>query len=115
MVGRIKPKYGVGVRIAMASTLYAIPSTKRTELDAILQEDRIARQSQKIRDATTLGGKAGELFVRIEGSDEAIRAAEELLAKIGTKLPPAEAERVLARLKEEDDSASAGMGLFFTE
>lgn len=99
----------------MASILFAVPSTKRTELDSILREDRIARQSQKVREAATLGGKAGELFVLIEGIQETVQAAEEMLAKIGTKLPPAECEPLLRRLKEEDESASAGMGLFFTE
>jgi hypothetical protein len=99
----------------MTAILFAVPGTRRAELDTILKEDRVARQSQKIRDAATLGGKAGELFVLVEGSEEAVKIAEELLAKIGTKLPSTEHERVLHRMKEEDESASAGMGLFFTE
>lgn len=99
----------------MATTLFAVPGTKRTELDAILKEDRIARQSHKIRDAATLSGKSGELFVLIEGSEEVVKAADEMLAKIGTRLSSAEQAEVLRRLKDEDESASAGMGLFFTE
>ncbi|MFZ0700097.1 MAG: hypothetical protein WAN74_07930 [Thermoplasmata archaeon] len=99
----------------MAAILFAVPGTKRSELDTILKEDRISRQSQKIRDATTLGGKTGELFVLVEGAEETVHAAEEMLAKIGTRLPPAEREEILRRMHEEDESASAGMGLFFTE
>jgi hypothetical protein len=99
----------------MASTLFVVPGTKRTELDTILKEDRIARQSQKIRDAPTLGGKAGDLFVLVEGSEDAVRTADEMLAKIGTRPAAAEREEILHRLKEEDEAASAGMGLFFTE
>ncbi|HUZ79145.1 MAG TPA: hypothetical protein VMV28_00755 [Thermoplasmata archaeon] len=115
MAARINPKYAVGVGLEMAAILFAVPSTRRAELDTILKEDRISRQSQKIRDAATLGGKAGELFVLVEGSEEAVKTAEEMFAKIGTKLPPAEHEQVLRRMKEEDESASTGMGLFFTE
>lgn len=113
--GRINPKYAAGVGPGMAAILFVVPGSKRSELDTILKEDRIARQSQKIRDASTLGGKSGELFVLVEGSDDVVRTAAEMLAKIGEKLPPAEHEQVLRRMQEEDESASAGMGLFFTE
>lgn len=99
----------------MAWVLFRIPSTKRTELDAALKDDKVSRQSQKIRDAASFGGPAGELYVLVDGASEAVAHAETLLAPIGTKLPPAEGEALYRRLREEDDAASSGMGLFFTE
>lgn len=99
----------------MAWTLYAVPSAKKAELETVLHDDAVSRQSHKVRDAPTLGGPAAELFVLIEGSTEAVARASELLGPVGTKVPPADAERIYARLKEEEDAASAGMGLFFTE
>ena len=87
----------------MAWTCFRVPTGHRTELDQVLAEDRISRQSHKIRDAATAGGPAGELYALIEGSDDAVKAADELLAKIGTKLPTAEAEKLHAQFKDEDE------------
>ena len=39
----------------------------------------------------------------------------ELLGPVGKKLPSAEAAVIERKLREEDDAASSGMGLFFTE
>jgi hypothetical protein len=99
----------------MATTLYLVPSTKRGDLDQALNDDVVARQSRKIREAPSIGGPAGELYVLIEGSAEAIARADELLGPLGRKLPAAEAGPIVERFREEDESASAGMGLFFTE
>jgi hypothetical protein len=99
----------------MAWTLLSVPSAKRTELDTVLHDDQLSRQSQKIRDAKSLGGPADALYVLLEGSPDAMKRADELLAPVGTKLPPAEAEALYQKLKDEEEAASAGMGLFFTE
>ena len=99
----------------MAWTLFSVPGTKRTELDAVLKDDRVSRQSQKVRDAGSLGGPAGATYVLIEGATDAVHRAEELLGAIGARLPPAEADPLYRRFKDEEESASAGMGLFFTE
>ncbi|EQD37874.1 hypothetical protein B1A_17345 [mine drainage metagenome] len=99
----------------MAWTLFEVPQVRRTELDELLKDDTISRQSHKLRDAATLGRPSGSLLVLIEGAPEAIALAEERLRSAGTPLPKEEAERVYRALREEDDTASAGMGLFFTE
>jgi hypothetical protein len=99
----------------MAWTLLVVPATKRTELDAALKDDQLSRQSQKVRDAASAGGPAGELYVLIEGSAEAVARADSLLVPLGRKPAPAEAEPLFRRFKDEEENASAGMGLFFTE
>jgi len=99
----------------MAWTLFSVPATKRTELDAILKDDQVSRQSQKVRDAAAMGGPSGATYVLIEGAPDAVHRAEELLAPVGTRLPSTDAEPLYRRFKDEEDAASAGMGLFFTE
>jgi hypothetical protein len=99
----------------MAWTLFSVPAAKRTELDAALRDDLVSRQSQKVRAASSVGVASDAMLVLIEGADAAVRRAEELLAPLGTRLPPKDAEPIYRRLKEEEESASAGMGLFFTE
>jgi len=96
-------------------TLFSVESAKRPALDAVLKDDLLGRQSQKVREASAIGGPAGVVYVLLEGSPEAMRRAEELLGPIGTKLPAADAEPLYRRFKDEEESASAGMGLFFTE
>jgi hypothetical protein len=99
----------------MVWTLFRIPNARRTELDAVLKDDLVSRQSHKLRDSASAGGPAGELYIMIEGSSEAVRKAEALLGAIGTRLPPAEADPLYRRFQEEEESAAAGMGLFFDE
>jgi hypothetical protein len=99
----------------MAWTIYSVPSAKRAELDAALKDDLVSRQSQKVRDAGAMGGPADRTYVLVEGSTEGVARANELLAAVGTALPPKEGEELHQRFRDEEDAASAGMGLFFTE
>jgi hypothetical protein len=99
----------------MTWTLYTVPTTRRTDLDSALRDDVVSRQSQKVRDAAAIGGPNGELYVLIDGSSEGVSRADTLLAPIGTKVPPDRAEPLYRRFREEDENASSGMGLFFTE
>jgi hypothetical protein len=99
----------------MAWTLFSVPHSKRSELDAVLKDDRVSRQSQTVRDAAAMGGPAGATYVLVEGTPDAVHRAEELLTAIGTRLAAADAEPLYRRFKDEQDAASAGMGLFFTE
>ncbi|MGA8542392.1 MAG: hypothetical protein WB947_02445 [Thermoplasmata archaeon] len=99
----------------MAWTLFAVPSTKRAELDAVLKDDILSRQSQKVRDAKAVGGPADTTYVLLEGAADAMKRADDLLGPVGTKLAPNEATPLYQRFKDEEESASAGMGLFFTE
>ncbi|MGC2289563.1 MAG: hypothetical protein WA688_06875 [Thermoplasmata archaeon] len=99
----------------MAWTIFDVPNDHRAKLDEVLRDDVIARQSHKLRDAATLGGPSGHLFVQVDGSTEAVAKAESMLKDVGTKLPAKEAEALRSRLQAEDEAASAGMGLFFTE
>ena len=99
----------------MSWTIFSVPSDRRTELDAALKDDLVSRQSHKVRDGPSLGGAAGTTVVLVEGSAEAVKRAEELLGPVGTRLSGGDAEGLYRRLKDEEEAASAGMGLFFTE
>jgi hypothetical protein len=99
----------------MAWTLFSVPSAKRTELEAALRDDLVSRQSHKVRAAATLGGAADATYVLVDGTPEGIRRAEEVLGPVGTRILGADAEALYRKLREEDEAASAGMGLFFGE
>jgi len=99
----------------MAWTIFGVPSSKRAELDAALKDDVVSRQSHKLRDAAAMGGPADQTYILVEGSTEGVARAVELLSKVGTVLPTAEGTTLHQRFQDEEDAASAGMGLFFTE
>lgn len=99
----------------MPWTIYRVTASRKADLDLALADDIVARQSRKIRDAATLGGPAGELYVMIEGSSEGVARAESVLAPVGTKLGGADADAVHQKLVDEDQASAAGMGLLFTD
>lgn len=99
----------------MAWTLQQIASAKKGEVEAALRDDVVSRQSHKLRDAPSAGGPSGQIYVLIEGSPEGVARAEGLLKPLAEPLTPADREAVYKRLKDEEEAASAGMGLFFTE
>ncbi len=99
----------------MPWTIYSVPSAKRAELDTALKDDVVSRQSQKVRDASAMGGPSDRLYVLVEGSTEGVQQAETLLAGVGEKLPASEGTALHQRFKDEEEAASSGMGLFFTE
>ncbi len=99
----------------MAWTVYRIPAAKRGEIDTALRDDLVSRQSHTVRDSASAGGPPGLLYVMVEGSGEAVARAEGLLGPLGEKIPGAEGEAVHRKFKDEEEAASSGMGLFFTE
>lgn len=99
----------------MAWTLHAVLSAKKSEVEAVLRDDVISRQSHKIRDAASVGGPSGQIYVVVEGNAEAVARAEGMLKALEEPLPTEERTALHRRFKEEEDAASSGMGLFFTE
>jgi hypothetical protein len=99
----------------MAWTIFSVPSEKRSELDAVLKDDVVSRQSQTVRDGPSFGAASATTVVLVEGSADAVRRAESLLGPVGSKLTGTDADSLYRKLKDEEEAASAGMGLFFTE
>ena len=99
----------------MAWTIWTVTSEHRPALDAALKDDLVSRQSHKVRDGPSVGAAAGTTVVLVEGSAEALARLEGLLGSAATRLKGDDADRLYRRLKDEDEAASAGMGLFFTE
>lgn len=112
---RTTPKYIRRCVGCMPWTIYSVPSEKRSVLDAALNDDVVSRQSQRVREAGAMGGPSGHLYVQVEGSSEGVQRADQLIAPVGEKLPTVEGEKLHQKFKEEEDAASSGMGLFFTE
>lgn len=97
----------------MAWTVYSVPTSQKAALDAALTDDVVSRQSHTVRAAAALGGPADQTYVLVEGSAEGVRRADELLGPIGHHATGPDGDALYQKFKDEQEAASAGMGLFF--
>ncbi len=77
----------------------------------LYQDDVIGRQTLIKRDSRSLGLKEDALYLVLEGSEEAIERARKIAGDFEVRGD--EAEQVYRKIKEEEDSASMGMGAIF--
>ncbi len=75
------------------------------------QNDLVGRQSIVKRDAKSLGVNGSEVYVLIEGTEEAIEEARKIAGEYEIKGP--EAEEIRERIKKAEEEASLGMGAIF--
>ncbi len=80
------------------------------EIDALYRDDVVSRQSIIKRDGASLGMDTG-VYVVVEGTEDAIKRAREIAGDFA--IEGSEAERVFEKIKEEENSASLGMGALF--
>lgn len=99
----------------MTSAIFEIKKEKENEMDILKQDDLVSRQSITIRDAKSLGLKGENVYIKIEGIDNAIEKAEEIVNNhcLGKKLTKNKAKPIDKKIKDEEESASEGMGFIF--
>jgi len=98
---------------AMPYAIFKIGTPR--DIDNVVRDDIISRQSITTRDAKSLGLKGSHFFVKIEGATEAIKKAEKIVKEtdMGERLTGKEAKKIDTKLKKEEESASEGMGMIF--
>lgn len=97
----------------MPYALFSVKKENIGKIDRVLKDDLVSRQSITVRDASVLGINKDARFVLVEGTEEALKKADELFKPIGTREPEDEAKVVYAKFKEEDSNVASGMGLVF--
>lgn len=97
--------------------VYAIFEVKKEDsrkIDEVLKDDLVSRQSITTRDASSLDIDKDAVYVKIEGSEEGVRRAEELFKELSAKkLDEKEAEEINKRMEAQDESAALGLGSVF--
>jgi hypothetical protein len=99
----------------MSWRIYLLETSQKGRVDEILQDDVLWRQTRLYRDAATLGGPAGRMYLYLEGPEEAMKRADSLLLPTVSPLTPDRAEALHARFKEEEEQSAQGMGLMFSD
>ncbi len=99
----------------MEHVIFEISKEKEEGINLLKKDDLVSRQSIMIRDAKSLGMEGDSIYVKIDGSEEAVKLAEEIVREneLGKKLSEEEAKPIMDKIKEEEESASEGMGFIF--
>jgi len=97
----------------MAYAIFEIKKEDESAVEEIKKDDLVSRQSIWTRDAKSLGIEGDSVFLKIEGDEEAIKKAEEILGERAKKLEGEERERVNEKFIADEEKASEGMGFIF--
>ena len=96
--------------------VYAIFQYKRADgqkVEAVLADDIVSRQSIVLRDGEALGKDKEHKYMLVEGAEEALKRAEELVKAAGGAKVTDGAEALYNTIKAQDDDAASGMGMIF--
>ena len=98
----------------MSYIIFEVKSAEAGKIQTMLQDDIVNRQSIVIRDANSLDIKEAVSYLKVEGSPEGLKRAEELAKELGlTKLKDKQAKKIDEKIKEQEDSAATGRGMIF--
>lgn len=99
----------------MGYAILKVPKENMGMAKKILAEDEISRQSIVTRDMGAIGFEGDGMFVLLEGDDKVIKKAVELIMSdnLGEELTGEEKEKVYRAIKDQEESASIGMGAIF--
>ena len=98
----------------MAYIIFEVKSEDVGKINKLVKDDLVSRQSILTRDSNSLDIKGDYSYVKIEGSKEGIKRAEELAKDLELKkLDEKKAKKINEKIAEQEDSAASGMGMIF--
>lgn len=97
----------------MSYVIFSVERSQVSKVNQILRDDLVSRQSITMRDASALKIEKDVRYVLIEGTEEALKKAEELFADVGKKEDDEEAKNIYSKLKSEESDVAEGVGLIF--
>ena len=98
----------------MPYVIFEVKSEEVGKINTLVKDDLVSRQSILTRDARALDLKGDVSYLKIEGSKEGIKRAEELAKEFSfKKLNEKKAGEINKKIEEQEDSAASGMGMIF--
>jgi hypothetical protein len=97
----------------MAFEIFDVKKENKSKVDELLKDDIVSRQSILVREAKVFNLDSHDTLVLIEGSESALKRAEELFSEIGKKLKSKEKEIAYKKFKDEEGDVLGGVGLIF--
>ncbi len=100
--------------------VYECELAKQKDMKAILEADpysqeSFARAGYKLRDGASLGEAKDKVYLYMSVSDDFARIADERLKGVANRLTGKDEERIVSKIKEEEESAESGLGSIFGE
>lgn len=98
----------------MTYVIFEVKKEDTGKINKMLKDNVVSRQSITTRDASSLDIKGEATYLKIEGSDEGLKKAEELAEELGfKKLGEKPARDISNKIETQDNSAASGMGMIF--
>ena len=98
----------------MSYVIFEVKTDDIGNINKVVKDDLVSRQSIITRDASALGIKKDVSFLKIEGSDDGLKKATELADEFGfKKLTEKEAKEINDKILAEEEEAADGMGMIF--
>ena len=98
----------------MTYVIFEVKSEGVSKINNVIKDDLVSRQSILTRDSSSLGVDGDVSYLKIEGSKDGIKRAEELAKEQKfKKLNKKKAEEINKKIEEQEDSAASGMGMIF--
>ena len=98
----------------MTYVIFEVKSDEVGKINKLTKDDLVSRQSILTRDSSSLNMKGEFSYVKVEGSDNGIKRAEELAKELELKkLNVKKAKEINDKILEQEDSAASGMGMIF--
>ena len=98
----------------MTYVIFEVKSEEVGKINQLIKDDLVSRQSIITRDSNSIDIKGNFSYVKIEGSEEGVKRAEELAKDIGLKkVDKKQAKKISDKIDKQEDSAATGMGMIF--
>ena len=98
----------------MTYVIFEVKSENIGNINKLIKDDLVSRQSILTRDSSSLNVKGDASYVKVEGSPEGIKRAEELAKEFDMKkLDDKKAKEINEKIESQEDSAASGMGMIF--
>ena len=98
----------------MTYVIFEVKSENSGKINKLVRDDLVSRQSILTRESNSLDIKGEYSYIKIEGSKEGIKRAEELAKEYELKkLNEKKAKVINKKIEEQEDSAASGIGMIF--
>ena len=98
----------------MPYVIFEVKTEDANKINKLIKDDLVSRQSILTRDSSSLDLKGDFSYVKIEGSEEGIKRAQEIAKDLEfKKLDEKKAKEIDEKIREQEDSAASGMGMIF--
>ena len=100
--------------IHLTYVIFEVKSENIGNINKLIKDDLVSRQSILTRDSSSLSIKGDSSYVKVEGSPEGLKRAEELAKELKMKkLAEKKAKEINELIESQEDSAASGMGMIF--